>query len=162
MYCTRKNRGTATELWCWRRLLKVPWTTRKSNQSILNEINPVYSLEGLMLKLKLQYLATWCGQPTHRKRFWCWQRWRLYEKGMPMVEMVGWYYRLNGHKFEQTPGDQDREGWHAAVRGVAKSWTWLRDWTTQSCVSGKFFFFFLIDLFFWESLGLQGDPNSPS
>jgi len=54
VYFTRKNKGTATELWCWRRLLRVPWTARKSNQLILNEINPVYSLEGLMLKLKLQ------------------------------------------------------------------------------------------------------------
>ena len=63
----------AFELWCWRRLLRVPWTTRRSNQSILKEINPEYSLEGLMLKLKLQYLATWCKDLTHLKRPWHWK-----------------------------------------------------------------------------------------
>ena len=62
------------ELWCWRRLLRVPWTTRGSNQSILKEISSEYSLEGLMLRLKLQYLATWCEELTHRKRPWCWER----------------------------------------------------------------------------------------
>ena len=60
------------ELWCWRRLLRVPWTARRSNQSLLKEISPEYSLEGLMLKLKLQYLATWCEELTHVKRPWCW------------------------------------------------------------------------------------------
>ena len=61
-------------LWCWRRLLRVPWTARRSNQLILKEISPEYSLEGLMLKLKLQYLATWCEELTHLKRLWCWER----------------------------------------------------------------------------------------
>ena len=56
------------ELWCWRRLLRVPWTARRSNQSILKEISPEYSSEGLVLKLKLQYLATWCEELTHWKR----------------------------------------------------------------------------------------------
>ena len=56
------------ELWCWRRLLRVPWTARRSNQSILKEISPGCSLEGLMLKLKLQYLATWCKELSHLKR----------------------------------------------------------------------------------------------
>ena len=64
----------AFELWCWRRLLKVPWTARRSNQSILKEMSPGCSLEGLMLKLKLQYLATWCKELTHLKRPWCWER----------------------------------------------------------------------------------------
>ena len=60
------------KLWCWRRLLRVPWTVRRSNQPILKEINPKYSLEGLMLKLKLQYfLATWCEEMTTWKRPWC-------------------------------------------------------------------------------------------
>ena len=63
----------AFELWCWRRLLRVPWTARRSNQSILKEIHPEYSLEGLILKLKLQYLATWCEELTHSKRPWCWE-----------------------------------------------------------------------------------------
>ena len=64
----------AFELWCWRRLLRVPSTARRSNQSILKEISPEYSLEGLMLKLKLQYLATSCEELTHLKRPWCWER----------------------------------------------------------------------------------------
>ena len=62
------------ELWRWWRLLTVPWTTRRSNWSILKEINPEYSLEGLMLKLKLQYSATWWEELTHWKRPWCWER----------------------------------------------------------------------------------------
>ena len=64
----------ASELWCWRRLLRVLWSARISNQSILKEISPEYSLEGLMLKLKFQYLATWCEEMTHWKRPWCWER----------------------------------------------------------------------------------------
>ena len=64
----------AFELWCWRRLLRVPWTARRSNQSILKEISPDYSLEGLMLKLKLNTLATWCEELTHLKRPWFWER----------------------------------------------------------------------------------------
>ena len=63
----------AFELWCWKRLLRVPWTARRSNKSILKEISPRYSLEGLMLKLKLHTLATWCKEPTRLKRPWCWE-----------------------------------------------------------------------------------------
>ena len=64
----------AVELWCWRRLLRVPWAARRSNQSILKEISLEYSLEELMLKLKLQNFATWCEELTHFKRPWCWER----------------------------------------------------------------------------------------
>ena len=63
----------AFELWCWRKLLRVPWTARRSNQSILKEISPGISLEGMMLKLKLQYLATSCKKLTHWERLWCWE-----------------------------------------------------------------------------------------
>ena len=63
----------AFKLWCWRRLLRVPWTARRSNQSILKEISPGISLEGMMLKLKLQYLSTSCEELTHWKRLWCWE-----------------------------------------------------------------------------------------
>ena len=69
-----RRRIDAFELWCWRRLLRVPWPARRSNQSILKEIIPGCSLEGLMLKLKLQYLATWCKELTHWKTPWCWER----------------------------------------------------------------------------------------
>ena len=68
------QRINAFELWCRRRLLRVPWAARRSNQSILKEISPEYSLEGLMLKLKRQYLAIWYEQLTHWKRLWCWER----------------------------------------------------------------------------------------
>ena len=66
-------RTDAFELWCWRRLLRVPWTARRSNQSILKEISPGCSLEGLMLKLKLQTLASSCEELSHWKRSWCWE-----------------------------------------------------------------------------------------
>ena len=64
----------AFELWCWRRLLRALWTARRSNQSVLKEINPKYSLEGLMLKLNSNTVATWCEELTHVKRPWCWER----------------------------------------------------------------------------------------
>ena len=69
----------AFELWCWRRLLRVSWTARRSNQSIIEEISPGCSLEGLMLKLKLHTLATWCEELTHWKRPWSWERLRAGE-----------------------------------------------------------------------------------
>ena len=71
----------ASELWCWRSLLRIPWPVRRSSQSILKEISPVCSLEGLMLKLKLQYLATWCEELTHLNRPWCWERLRVGGEG---------------------------------------------------------------------------------
>ena len=71
----------AFELWYWRRLLIVPCSARRSNQSILKEISPEYSLEGLMLKLKLQYLATWCKDLTQWKRSWCWERLKVEGEG---------------------------------------------------------------------------------
>ena len=69
-----RQKTDAFELWCWKRLLRVPWTARRSNQSILKELNPEYSLEGLMLKLRLNTLATWCKEPTYWKRPWSWKR----------------------------------------------------------------------------------------
>ena len=86
------QRFDAFELWCWRRLLERPWTARRSNQSILKEINPEYSLEGLMLKLKLQYLATWCEELTHWKRPWCWEHWRQDDRGWDgwMASLTQW------------------------------------------------------------------------
>ena len=75
------QRSDAFEVWCWRRLLRVPWTARRSNQSILKEISPGCSLEGLMLKLKFQYFATWCKELTHWKRPWCWERLRAGGEG---------------------------------------------------------------------------------
>ena len=91
----------ALELWCWRRLLKVPWTARRANQSILKEISPEYSLAGLMLKSKLRYFGHLMGRTDSLgKKPWCWEIWRQEEKGMTEAEMVGWHHRLNGHESE--------------------------------------------------------------
>ena len=89
----------AFELWCWRRLLRVPWTAKRTNQSILKEIGSEYSLEGLMLKLKLQYLATWHNELTHWERPWCWERLKAGGEG----EGRGW------------------DGWMASPT----QWTWV-------------------------------------
>ena len=91
------QRIDAFELWCWRRLLRVLWTARRSNQSILKEISPEYSLEGLMLKLKLQY----CGHLMRRAdSFEKTLMLGKTEGGMTEDEMVGWHHRFNGHEFE--------------------------------------------------------------
>ena len=118
----------AFELWCWRRLSRVPWTARRSNQSILKKTNPEYSLEGLMLKLKFQYFGhlMWLiGKDLDAGKDWGQE-----EKWVMEDEMVGWHQWLNGHEFEQTLEIlKDREAWHAVVHRVAKSQTQLSDWT---------------------------------
>ena len=114
------QRIDAFELWCWRRLLRVPWTTRRSNQSILKEISLEYSLEGLMEG------KNWLigKNPDAEKD----RRWE--EKGMTEDEMAGWLHWHNAHGFGWTPGVGDGQGGlRAAVHGVTKSWTWLSDWT---------------------------------
>ena len=88
------------ELWCWRRLLRVPTTARRSNQSILKEISPWCSLEGLMLKLKLQLWSPDAKNWVLRNDPDAGKDWRQEEKGMTENEMVGWNHRLNGHEFE--------------------------------------------------------------
>ena len=105
-----RRRIDAFELWCWRRLLRVLWTERSSNQSILKEISPGCSLEGLMLKLKLQYVG-----PPHTKSWLigkdpdAGKDWRQ-EKRTTEHEMVGWHHRLDGHGFEQAPGVDEGQG----------------------------------------------------
>ena len=93
------RRIDAFELWCWRRLLRVPWTVRISNQSILKEISPKYSLEGLMLKLKLQYFGHLMRRTDSFEKTLMLD-WRQEETGTAEDEMVWWHHWLNGHEFE--------------------------------------------------------------
>ena len=104
------QRTDVFELWFWRRLLRVPWTERKSDQSILKEINHVYSLEGLMLKLKLQYFGHLVQRADSlEKNSDAGKNWRQ-EKGAMEDEMVGWHHWLNGDEFEQDLGDSEGQG----------------------------------------------------
>ena len=116
---TENERIDGFELWCWRRLLRVPWTARRSNQSILKEISPGCSLEGLMLKLKLQYFGhlIW-GTDSTGKDPDAGKDWGREEKGMTEDEMAGWHQQLDGRESEWTLEVDDGQG----VLACCDSW----------------------------------------
>ena len=103
-------RMDAFELWCWRRLLRVPWTARRSSQSILKEITPECSLEGLMLKLRLQSFGHLMRRTDSLQKTLMLQKIKGRMRRGWQDDMVGWHQRLNGHEFEHTPGVGDGQG----------------------------------------------------
>ena len=131
------QRIDAFELWCWRRLLRVPWTSRRSNQSILKEISSEYSLERLILKLKP---VLW---PPDAKSWLIWKDsdagkdWRREENGTTEDEMVGWHHWLNGHGFGRTLGVGDGQGGLACCSSWGRKESDMTEWLNCTVLGGR-------------------------
>ena len=132
---TEHRRIDAFELWCWRRLLRVPWTPRRSNQSILRRSAPGFLWREWCWSWNSNTLATSCEELTHWKRLWCWEGLGAEGEGAPEDEMAGWHHSLDGRESQWTLGVVDRQGGLACCssRGhkesdTTKRLTWTEFW----------------------------------
>ena len=134
----RQGRSDAFRLWCWRRLLRVTWTARRLNQSILKEINPEHSLEGLMLKLKLQYFGHLIWKTYSLEKILMmgkiegkmWRGWQRMRWSYSIIYSMD----MNLNKLQEIV--EDKRAWCAAVHGVTKSWTPLNDYNKSTFIFG--------------------------
>ena len=144
------QRIDAFKLWCWKRLLKVPWTERRSNQSILREINPEYSLEGLMPKLNLQYFSClmWTANSLEKSMMLGKIEGRRREhQRLRWLDGITDTMHMNLGKLREMV--RDREAWRAAICGIEKIWTWMGNWTPTTIVLAALDWKVLIFTFFW-------------
>ena len=144
----------AFKLWCWRRLLRVPWTARRSNQSILKEISPGCSLKGVMLGLKLPYFGHLMWRTDSFEKTNVRRDWGQEEKGTTENEMAGWHHQLDGHEFEWTLGVGDGQGGLACC----DSWGHKESDTTERLNWTEPLIYWQIRGYKWEFLSISPVP----